>query len=254
MIKNSSISFLKLIGVIVATSGLPKNAAAFSYNINDELLRDFALTNTYSPLEGAYSKGALGFSFGLGLTPRPFTARQRQTLAGSSADGSRYDNVSLLSAYLSKGFSWPVNFGVAASQIPGTSLEQVGAHLQWAVFEGFRRPSAALRWSFNHLNIPSLLSMRSFNVGAVVDYSFWSYGMVYGAYSLALHNAQYKDFNQAVLSLRDGYNPMLSATWYQQSYHYGLVFRIIPPIVSAAIEWQHFGDRDQILAKIAFGI
>jgi hypothetical protein len=233
-------------------------SAVFSFRVMAfEELKTIAAINHYSPLEGAYSHGAAGFSFGLGYLSNPIAKELGDNDLTSEVSGESL-NGPMITAYLVKGFDIPIDIGITASQIPGSSFEKLGAHAQWTVIEGFKLPSIAVRGSYSRMSRAFQADAANINVSALVDYSFLRYFTTYAGTGTTFHRFKMHDQDRElasarVLSLVESAKQGLE--WEERSSFYGLAVKVMPPFVTATVERQVYGQsEDRIVAKLSLGM
>ncbi len=97
--------------------------------------------NQYSPVEGFESHGSYGWHLGVGVI---------QTEGNRDADPelpSRSAPTQIPRLFMTRGTSWPLDFGFSFARLDENKGRQFGAHLQWTLFEGFQQPAVAIRIS-----------------------------------------------------------------------------------------------------------
>lgn len=95
----------------------------------------------YSPVDPAGSKGSQSLALGFGVA---------SPMARGTSNDAREESVvpasgDVLRAYLTKGLPVPLDVGVMMGTSQGGEFQQIGTHLQWTMFEGFRLPALTLR-------------------------------------------------------------------------------------------------------------
>lgn len=219
-----------------------------------QVLANLGGINSYSPLEPAYSHGAIGFSFGLGWQPRIFD----QDIFQNWGDPNQYQDIrqsTMINAYLIKGFSWPIDIGVSAGQIPATTIKRIGGHAQWTIYQGFRRPSLAGRFAFSRLSGFQSTELANSQASLVADYSFLRYFTLFAGLGLHYHQAAYRDHIPGWNISQMASSTRIVQNWWDQHQSIGLTIRFLPPHFLVTTEHQKFqSGNEQWLGKIAFGI
>jgi len=219
-----------------------------------QVLSSLGSINSYSPLEPAYSHGAIGFSFGLGWQPRIFD----QSVYQNWGDPSEYQDIrraTMVTAYLVKGFSWPIDVGVSAGQIPATTIKRIGGHAQWTIFQGFRRPSLAGRLAFSRLSGFQSTELANSQASLVADYSFFRYFTLFAGVGMHYHRAAYQNFVPSWNISQMANSTRVVQNWWDQHQSIGLIIRFLPPHFVVTAEHQKFhSGNEQWLGKISFGI
>ncbi|MFW7377865.1 MAG: hypothetical protein ACOH5I_03535 [Oligoflexus sp.] len=253
----STSSFFRLVLVILSL-GMPLGSQVIAQSISEDnqhlILDQLGKINTYSPLEPAFSRGAIGFTFGLGWQPRIFDDANLQQW-GNPAEYQDIRQETMINAYLVKGFSWPINIGVSAGQIPATTIKRLGGHAQWTMFQGFKLPSLAARFAFNRLSGFQATELASSQASLLTDYSFLRYFTIFIGYSLQYHQASYRDHIPGWNISRMSQSSQIVKNWWDQHQIIGINIRFLPPYFQLTVEHQRFQEnQEQWLGKLSFGI
>lgn len=253
-LRPASTIILKIASVFL-TCTLLGGAGAPAFAVSSErALNTLGQINTYSPMEAAHSLGSIGFSFGLGWQSRIFD-HGALSQWGNPEEFEQLKGEALVNAYLTKGFRWPFDFGVVASQVPGTTIQRVGGHLQYTLFQGFRLPSLASRFSFTRLSGFQQTALASSQLGLVADYSFLRYFTLFTSYNALFHRATYYNYI-ANWSLAEELSPARqSDTWWDQHHSFGLKVKLFSPYLSFTAEHQQIqSGQKQWLGKFSIGM
>lgn len=205
--KRIKLSFLsKNVKCLVFIFFCYNDASLARQNLPEEIKDHLAALSTATFIEPAHSMGSLGFS--IGLSRQQFIEKSkiqdRKPSLLSSLDPS-LETASLQTVHVAKGFSYPINMGLAVGQLRERPVYSYTAQVQWTVFEGFRLPSIALRAAAGQLRgIPSLRK-ETLQLGAFADYSVMRFLTPYIGYQQSLHYVSLNHQDEHLLRLAESY-------------------------------------------------
>lgn len=178
----------------------------------------------YTAMEGAYSRGSGGFSIGTGIdniSPPSNSGEKGEPLA-------RY--------YFNKGVVWPINVGLAAGTSSGGKYQELGGHLQVAIFESFAVPTFALRtfanWGFEN----SQLQGKAAGGSLVAQHALFSFLSFYGSVGK----------EKWFLETSDEIDTKASET--ETAWQTGAEITIVPPFVQLTVEYRTVSRNPGIFA------
>ena len=204
--------------------------------------------NYYSPTEGYHSKGSFGLHLGLGALA-PNTSAPQEGLSDEAREEIKETRPRL---FLSKGTTWPIDFGLSFSILQSSKKAvQGGAHIQWTVSEGFQLPSIAFRASRSMLgNYQEVKSLTTDGLELGVSYAIVRYVIVSASVKQQWENGKTQargDF----LSLVDTDLPSWSDT--KTIYSWGLNISPFTPFVQIGLEQSYWDNESQVsLGKLSF--
>jgi hypothetical protein len=129
----------KILTGALAVVVLPLTAAALERSAYYD--EGWLKINQYSPVEGFESHGSYGWHLGVGVIQTAGAQDKTENLPGRAAP------TQVPRLFLTHGTSWPLDFGVSFARLGEDKGRQIGAHLQWTLFEGFQKPALAIRVS-----------------------------------------------------------------------------------------------------------
>lgn len=221
------------------------------------LLNYLSAVSRYSPLEGAYSHGSIGATFGVGVENHSnieANALQRHHLHMEETEANQ--NVSSPKIYFTKGSFLPVDFGFSIGATQDDHISMAGAHAQWSIFEGFRLPAVAVRASYNQLFGMKDAEMQSTRGDLVISTNIWSFFTIYGTTGIqrnnvTLNSASYFQYGLTTAPENRDY----SKSWISKSHAIGLRALVIAPFLAATAEMQFDSNNGQSLAgKVSLDI
>lgn len=257
MEQRSTRQFLSSLASLAALLAFLASNQALSQTItsnNRSALNSLGRINSYSPLEPAYAHGAIGFSFGLGWQARIFDQEAFESW-GNPDDYQDIKREGMINAYLVKGFPWPVDLGVSAGQIPGTTVKRIGGHAQWTMYQGFRKPSLAARAAFSRLSGFQSTELASSQLSLLADYSLFRYFTIFIGYGVFYHQAAYQSHIPGWTISQLENSSRVVENWWDQHQSIGIAIRLLPPHFTISAEQQKFQSGEtQWLGKLSFGM
>jgi hypothetical protein len=119
----------------------------------DQTFQNLAALTRFSVLEAGGTKGTYGTTVGIGLSEAATTDRASyaDAILGTPSEQASENNRRWLTVSAMRGTGLPIDFGVAVTQLQGSTTSQIAGILQGTVFEQFGWPAATMRYQYAEL-------------------------------------------------------------------------------------------------------
>ncbi len=222
-----------------------------------DLLNTLSAIARYSPLEGAYSHGSIGATFGVGThsyNDVPASSLQQHHMHMDDSDDKQDMRASHM--YIVKGLALPIDVGVSLGATQDDQISIVGGHIQWTVFEGFRVPAVAFRAAHKRLFGLNDAEVSATRVDVVVGTNLMNFLTVYGFTGMqrndvTLNSAAYFQYGLTAQPENLDYRKV----WLSKAHAIGIRALVIPPLLALTAELQLDSATGQsVAAKISLDI
>lgn len=258
------------LALLMASSAAASDLATVDKAQVSHALHFLGQLNRADPLEPAGSHGSLGVGAGAGaqvITPptevNPVLKSQLGSLF-SGDNGVQPGNTpySMARAWLLKGLPLPIDLGLTAARpldIDGAGVTQVGAHVQWSIYEAMAMPAFAIRATAGKLFGIADTTVTTLSASAVLSYNLLRVLTIYGEIGAAQQQASITLRDEGGLALRLQNQPtfeaQVSESWIEPVKTVGLRVTVIPPFVALTMAGSQRpdGNRDYA-AKLSIGM
>lgn len=182
----------------------------------------------YSPVDPSGSRGSQSTTIGLSI------------IEGDAISSDNSNDNSLLRAMITKGTPLPLDVGILLGASPTGGTQQVGAHVQWTLFEGFRLPALSSRASWLKTDWTEIneaenkLKTFSMTTSGIEFIAAWGVLGILTPY--------------AGVGLTDSSGRQ---SWIQTA---GIEIQAAPPFLRFAIESRRAFNQQRTLAKVSVGL
>jgi hypothetical protein len=263
---NKSIGVSFCLAAILATSATAARAQDDSGDMfySESEVSAFAAlldgVNHASALEGAGSRGSMGFSLGAGasLVPVSEEASQPSREYLDYSSDTPLSQMAVPKIYVSKGTLFPIDLSLEFGRPTFGNVQQLAAHVQWTIYEALARPALAMRGNWSRLYGIRNGDFQSAGADLLTAWGFLRYFTLYGGYGLSRQTAELRPntqrpstFELADQETSDEYHQTWLKTWRTG----GMQIRLLPPFVTLTAEVQADDSGRRLYeAKICAGM
>ncbi len=231
--------------------------AASSYAAERTLYYDegWLKINQYSPVEGFESHGSYGWHLGIGVIQvnSPANSQRSEVSASDALLTEKTAPAQLPRLFFTRGTGWPVDFGLSVARLNKNEGLQLGAHLQWTIFEEFQKPALAIRIArMQSDGLPGLDRLQTDSATIGLSYGFlryFNFGFGIGRQQHHLVLKPLDDTNR--LGLRAGWGERLERT--ESIWTLYLKVNLLSPFTSLAIERVYTHPQEAVtIAKLSY--
>lgn len=225
----------------------------------DPRLETYGRISRFSPVEAAGSHGSAGFVIGAGV--RDSSMPLPQIVEGQTDDKGTNRGFETRQRwgefFLTKGLTWPIDFGVGFAKPSSGPLQRFSGYGQWTVYEELAKPALAVRTSYSKV-FGFGGNMFAAGAQALASWGFLSYFTLYGGVGGDYIDAELDNPStiEQQLSLSPTGEPYSGKDqWVEGSRFYGMRILLLPPSGTLTAEADSRGNEEpSYIVKMAFGM